>query len=158
MSIYRAYQAPPRWPFQPVVDGKYIQQAPSKSWREGKYNKDIAVLTGFNSDEGATFVPSDKSTGEEFRAFFRQLLPGADSHVLDRIRDLYPDPEVHKDSPYRHNSGKSAQYKRLAAAYGDYAYISAVKETAENMSRNGSMVWKYHFDYASKRNCPDLTA
>jgi carboxylesterase type B len=150
-AIFNAYKSPPRWPFQPVIDGKYIQQSPTKSWDEELYNKGVSVITGFNTDEGSMFVPKDKQSNKEFRAFWQTILPGASSELLDTIEKLYPDPVSEQDSPYRGDSKLGEQFKRLSAAFGDYVYTSTVKETAQSMANGGSKVWKYHFDFASKR-------
>lgn len=109
------------------------------------------MLTGFNSDEGSIFVPTDKKTDAEYRDFWAESLPRANASVLNRIAELYPDPDANQTFPYLRDAAKGSQFGRLSAAYGDYAYISAVAETAKSLAKAGSKVWKYHFDYTPKR-------
>lgn len=150
--MYAEYSSPAiRWPFQPVVDGKYVKQSPTQSWRDGSFNR-VPVLTGFNTDEGSVFVPMNLNTTAQFRSVFASLLPLANSTVLDMIESLYPDPVTDSSSPYA-NSPQSPQYRRIAAAYGDYAYISTVKENALSLATFNQTVWKYHFNYTATRMC-----
>lgn len=72
----------------------------------------------------------------------------ADDATLDKIEQLYPDPTSNPQSPYRY-SPFSPQWSRLAAAYGDNAYISTVRGTAlavAGAKDKNAPIWKYHFD------------
>lgn len=151
-TMYIAYSPTIRWPFQPVVDGTYVKQSPTQSWRESRFNK-VPVITGFNTDEGSVFVPKGLNTTAQYRAFFQTLFPLANATVLDKIESLYPDPVTNPSSPYA-NSPLSPQYQRVSAAYGDYAYISTVKENARSLAKGGAPVWKYHFSYTATREFP----
>lgn len=153
-TLYAAYSPTIRWPFQPVIDNSYVKQSPTESWRDGSFNK-VPVITGFNTDEGSGFVPRNLNTTAEYRDFFATLFPLANSSVLDTIEALYPDPVTNPSSPYA-NSPVSPQFNRVSAAYGDYAYISTVKENAESLARGGAPVWKYHFNYTATRKSPHL--
>lgn len=148
-TMYISYSPTIRWPFQPVVDNDYVKQSPTASWRDGSFNK-VPVITGFNTDEGSGFVPRNLNTTADYRAFWATLFPLANSTVLDKIEALYPDPVTTPSSPYA-NSALSPQFQRVSAAYGDYAYISTVKENAESLARGGAPVWKYHFNYTATR-------
>lgn len=97
------------------------------------------------------FVPKDKRSKEEFRAFWQTILPGANSSLLDMIDKIYPDSVSEQASPYQGDSKGDEQFRRLPASFGDYVHISTVKNTAESMAKGGSRVWKYHFDFAPKR-------
>jgi acetylcholinesterase len=103
------------------------------------------VLTGYNTDEGTGFVPRGMNTTEEFRAFWRTLFPLATEAQLDHIEEIYPDPEVVEDSVYK-TTPFGRQFSRIAAAYGDYAYGSTVRQNALEVARFGGQVWKYRFD------------
>ncbi|KAJ9094099.1 hypothetical protein QFC21_006200 [Naganishia friedmannii] len=152
-TMYAEYSRPAiRWPFQPVVDGQYVKQSPTQSWRDGSFNK-VPVLTGFNTDEGSVWVPMNYNTTAQFRSLFASLLPLANSTVLDTLEALYPDPVTDSSSPYV-NSPQSPQYLRLSAAYGDFAYISTAKENAQSLAKGGVPVWKYHFNYTATPQSP----
>ncbi|KAL8277278.1 hypothetical protein RQP46_010347 [Phenoliferia psychrophenolica] len=144
-SMYNKYNYSLRWPFQPVVDYKYIARAAHKSWQMGAFQK-VDILTGFNSDEGSIFAPQNLSTSAEFRDWWKVLVPTLTSDLLDEIEELYPDPSA-PGSPYA-NSTLSPQYTRMVDAYGDYAYISQVQANAIEASSwevSGGSVYKYHF-------------
>ncbi|KAF8602860.1 triacylglycerol lipase FGL4 [Ceratobasidium sp. AG-I] len=143
-SVYSKYNAAVTWPFQPVVDNKFIARAAHLSWESGKFNK-VAILTGFNSDEGSGFVPHNLNTTAQFQQFFKTLAPAISDSQLATVAELYPAPEV-PGSPYA-NSLLSPQFSRVSAAYGDFAYIAQVQATAIYASAKNVSVWKYHFAY-----------
>ncbi|KAH7341284.1 Alpha/Beta hydrolase protein [Rhizoctonia solani] len=106
-----------------------------------------ASLSIFNKydDEGAGFVPRNMNTTEQFQQFFKNLAPTISDSQLDTVANLYPAPDV-PGSPYA-NSPFSPQFSRIAAAYGDFAYIAQVQATAVYASKLNLPVWKYHFAY-----------
>jgi triacylglycerol lipase len=119
-----------RWPFQPAIDGVIIPKAPIDSWKAGEIHK-VPILTGFNSDEGTGFIDTAVKESHEFRDFFETLIPKLSSADLKELEELYPDPATHPDSPYVDTRvGVGAQFKRLAAAFGHFAYICPVRHTA----------------------------
>ncbi|QRW04087.1 Carboxylesterase family [Ceratobasidium sp. AG-Ba] len=130
------------WPFQPVVDQKFIARAAHISWETGQFNK-VPILTGFNSDEGTGFVPQNLNTTTQFNAFFKNLAPLISASQLATVDKLYPDPNI-AGSPYA-NSIISPQFSRVAAAYGDFAYIAQVQANAIYATTKHVPVWKYHF-------------
>lgn len=151
-NLYSVNNGPLTWPFQPVVDGKYVARPPSQSWDEGFFNK-VPILTGFNTNDGSVFVPRNLNATAQFRAYLANLLPLANTTVLDKIEQLYPDPVTNPSSPYNSTApGFSIQFQRLAAAVGDYSYISTVRKTARTVSQNSqsaNTVYKYRFDHGT---------
>lgn len=114
-------------------------------WRTGKWHK-IPILTGFNTNEGAMFVPSTLSKSEQFSAFFRTLLPGLSDEDLTTLDEVYPDPVSHPTSKYlEERKGLAAQFKRVEQAYSHYAYIAPVRQTANFASEGPAPVYLYHF-------------
>ncbi|KAH8899543.1 alpha/beta-hydrolase [Thozetella sp. PMI_491] len=173
-AVWKKYERDVTWPFQPTTDGPNalanssqpvfkpnsstaatvypaIPDLPVVSWRQGKHLR-IPLLTGFNTNEGAIFVPSQLETNDDFRAFFQTLIPAFNKSDLDALEALYPDPVTVGDSPYRNvPAGKGKQWARLDAAYSHYAYICPVIQTAHFLSTStdasGSRppVYVYHF-------------
>lgn len=143
------------WPFQPVIDGPnplanssqtaeltpaspnlppIIPDLPINSWLAGAHLR-IPIITGFNTNEGTSFVPEDAATNADFRAFFRNLIPSLSATDLDYLEALYPDPVTDRSSPYKAvPRGKGKQWARLDAAYAHYAYICPVLQTAHFMT------------------------
>ncbi|EYE94768.1 putative extracellular lipase [Aspergillus ruber CBS 135680] len=130
-TIFDRYNPSVRWAFQPVIDGDLIKQRPIDAWHSGKWNR-MPILTGFNTNEGTYYVPESMSTSDEFTSFFHTLLPAYTEKDLQKINKLYPDPALDTSSIYAEtrNISVGAQYKRVEAAYGHYAYACPVRQTA----------------------------
>ncbi|EEH19525.2 hypothetical protein PABG_01844 [Paracoccidioides brasiliensis Pb03] len=145
--IFSRYEPSNRWAFQPVIDGDIIQQAPIRGWETGKWNE-VPILTGYNTNEGAPFVPSGMSKSEEFIEFFSTLIPAMPESDLQRLDKLYPDPLKDPSSPYveMRNIEVGSQFKRAEAAYGHFAYICPIRQTAHHASGGQEApVFLYHW-------------
>lgn len=130
-KVFDKYNPSLRWAFQPVIDGEVIPRPPLESWRQGKWHK-VPLMTGFQRNEGSLYVPKAMARSEEFTGYFRDLLPLLSEDDLETIDRLYPDPATTEDSQYKETrEGVGAQYKRIEAAYGHYAYVAPVRQTAE---------------------------
>ncbi|OJD20262.1 hypothetical protein ACJ73_08405 [Blastomyces percursus] len=146
-KIFSRYEPSDRWAFQPVIDGDIIKQAPVQAWKSGNWNK-VPILTGFNTNEGTSFVPSRMSKSEEFMNFFRLLIPAMPEKDLNKLDQLYPDPLKYPSSPYveTRNIRVGAQFKRVEAAYGQFAYICPVRQTVHLASETQQApVFLYHW-------------
>ena len=150
-AIWTKYDPSVRWPFQPTIDGPspgaFITQPPISSWKAGKFHR-VPILTGYNTNEGAMFTPPGISTPLAFTSFFRTLLPGLSETDLTTLEDLYPDPSTDSSSIYRETRrGLGAQFKRTEQAYGHFAYVAPVKQTARFAANaeNAAPVYLYHF-------------
>lgn len=136
-----------RWAWQPVIDGELISRRPLSAWHSGNWNK-VPILTGFNHNEGTMYVPKSISTSADFRSFWSTLLPQLSEKELDGIDALYPDPSIYPDSEYTdtRNLDVGSQYKRLEAAYGHYAYVCPVRQTAVlGTSSQNPPIYLYHW-------------
>lgn len=163
VMVWADHQAAVTWPFQPVVedsttnasgndgDAAVIPYTPLRLWDQFADKivdacrtdtdtppQNIAIITGFCSHEGTSFVPSRASTNADFRAFFATLIPSFSASDLDELERLYPDPVTDPTSPYKNNEstcrGKGAQFTRLHEAYAHYGYICPVLHTAHKIS------------------------
>lgn len=136
ITVFDKYNPSLKWAFQPVIDGEIIPRPPLDSWRQGKWHK-VPIMTGFQRNEGSLYVDKAMSKSEEFVDFFRNLLPLLSEQDLTTIDRLYPDPSTLPTSPYvEDRDGVGAQYKRIEAAYGHYAYVAPVRQTAEFASES----------------------
>ncbi|KAE8395541.1 alpha/beta-hydrolase [Aspergillus alliaceus] len=131
-TVFDRYNPSIRWAFQPVIDGELIKKRPIDAWHSGHWNK-MPILTGFNTNEGTYYVPASMSKSDEFPEFFRTLLPAYTDADIKTIDTLYPDPAKDISSPYVDTRGLPVgpQYKRVEAAYGQYAYACPVRQTAK---------------------------
>jgi carboxylesterase type B len=146
-TVFDRYNPSLRWAFQPVIDEDIISRKPLDAWRSQLWNK-VPIMTGFNSNEGTMYVVKSMSDPSQFRDFWHRLLPELSSSDLDTIDRLYPDPSVDSASPYvetRGCQGLGSQYKRIEAAYGHYAYVAPVRQTAEFASTQGVPVYLYNW-------------
>ena len=149
-SLFNYYDPSVRWPFQPVIEGPggFIKEAPIDAWRGGKWHK-VPILTGFNTNEGARFVPAGAATGKEFTKFFRTLLPSLSDKDLAKLNEVYPDPLIHSSSKYKETrKGLGSQFKRMEQAYGHFAYICPVRHTS-HFAASDVPVYMYHFAVSS---------
>ncbi|KAM5450662.1 hypothetical protein MaudCBS49596_004193 [Microsporum audouinii] len=147
IDIFNRYNPSDRWAFQPVIDGEIISEAPVLAWMFNSWNK-IPILTGFNTDEGSPFAPSGMDTSAEFNKFFTDLIPALADADINMLNKLYPDPAVDSSSPYLDTRPISvgSQYKRATAAYGQYAYICPIQQTAYHASAGQTPpVFLYHW-------------
>jgi acetylcholinesterase len=151
-AVYDAYNPSIRWPFQPVIDGPggLIPTAPISAWEAGNWTR-VPILTGFNTDEGALFVPHSPATNKDFTDFFHTLLPSLSEQDIKVLQTTYPDPVTNLDSPYRETArGVGPQFERLEQAYGQFAYVAPVRQTARYVAADegkdgGVPVYLYHF-------------
>ncbi|KAJ4306863.1 hypothetical protein N0V88_000234 [Collariella sp. IMI 366227] len=152
--IWDKYEDAVTWPFQPVIDGPHplansslppkpttcplIPDLPINLWLANSHLR-VPIITGYNTNDGATFVPTTASDTSSFRSFFLTLLPPHPSD-LDDLESFYPDPVTHpKNNPYARplpRGIKGKQFHRLEAAYSHYAYICPVLQTAHYMSQS----------------------
>ncbi|KFY60471.1 hypothetical protein V496_05322 [Pseudogymnoascus sp. VKM F-4515 (FW-2607)] len=153
-SVFQQYAPSLRWPFQPVIDGPggMIPCAPLESWKARAYHK-VPILTGFNTNEGSMFIDTSIDDPKEFDKFFETLIPNFTEKDFRELNELYPDPSKSPgpESKYTEDRpGLGRQYKRLARAYGDFAYIAPVRHTAHFASAldrpDDAAVWMYQFD------------
>lgn len=147
--VFDRYNPSLRWAFQPVIDGEMILRRPIETWRSGNYYH-VPIMTGFNGNEGSLYVDKLMSTNEQFVDFFRTLVPKLSDADFDTIvNKLYPDPETSGDLTYKETRTSpeiGPQYKRIEAAYGQYAYVAPVRQTAEFASKSQSEpVFLYHW-------------
>ncbi|KAL2116624.1 hypothetical protein VTJ04DRAFT_8792 [Mycothermus thermophilus] len=167
--VWDKYVPSVTWPFQPVIDGPSphspspsslssssasdplppptIPTLPLRSWLSGRHLR-IPIITGFNTNEGTSFIPATAQTNSDFRRFFQTLIPSLTQSDLDQLDRLYPDPVTSPTSPYRGGipKGKGRQWRRLDQAYAHYAYICPVLQTAHYMSEAGvADVYVYRF-------------
>jgi carboxylesterase type B len=141
-AIFEKYNPSVRWPFQPVIDGPggMIPIAPITAWKAGSFHR-VPILTGFNANEGSIFVPGTASKSQEFTDFFRTLLPSLPKDDLVLLNEVYPDPLLGKDEKYKETRrGLGAQFMRLEQAYGHFAYVAPVLQTALFVSSSSPSV------------------
>ncbi|CAK3925486.1 carboxylesterase family [Lecanosticta acicola] len=149
-AVFDEYNPSVRWAWQPVLDDDIISRRPLDAWKSGKWHK-VPVLTGFNHNEGTMYVPKKLQKSDEFTGFFATLLPQLTKSDVKKLDALYPNPAKDDSSPYVDTRdlgslGIGEQFKRVEAAYGHYAYVCPVRQTAEYGTQDGEQpVFLYHW-------------
>ncbi|KAK2000676.1 carboxylesterase [Colletotrichum falcatum] len=155
VAVFDKYNPSLRWAFQPVIDGDVVPRPPMESWRLGRWRR-VPVMTGFNRNEGSIYISKEVSASDDFTRFFADLLPLLSAEDVGAIDRLYPDPLAVADSPYRQRpEGAGAQYRRLEVAYGQYAYVAPVRQTADLASRAASAQPVYLYQWALESSVLD---
>lgn len=152
-DVFAKYNPSVRWAWQPVLDNDIISRRPLDAWHSGNWNK-VPILTGSNHNEGTMYVSKDLSTSKEFTDFFSTLLPQLSDQDLETLNTLYPDPAIDAQSPYIETRpvALGPQYKRVEAAYGQYAYVCPVHQTAIYGSASPADPPVYHYHWAQNRS------
>lgn len=146
-EVFNKYDPARTWPWQPVHGGSLFEQPGSISGIQGRFHR-VPVITTTTSDEGKEYVPTEIETNEGYLQFMKGVAPGLTDEDLKRMHALYPDPATDSSSPYV-SSLNSTQFDRLAATWGDYAYLCPSRETAYRISRAGVPVWKLRWNAAN---------
>jgi carboxylesterase type B len=150
----------------PILDGVFLSQLPSLSFKEGKV-ADVAILAGANTDEGtATFFGPRNSLNSDADvvAYLRKMGRGLNNSTIADIMALYPDDPT-LGCPYNTGSGRfpenGLQYKRGAAIAGDQAIHAGRRATAKYFASTDNCrkpVYSYRFDQAPWNNIEPLVA
>lgn len=144
-AVFDKYNPSLQWAWQPVIDGDIIQRPPLETWRSGKWHR-MPIMTGFTRNEGSLYVPRQLDEAADFTSFFATLIPLLDDPELAGLNLLYPDPLDNSDSPYKETrTGVGKQYKRLEAAYANYAYQAPCRQTAEFGAAASMPVYVYQW-------------
>jgi carboxylesterase type B len=154
-TIWNRYNGAIRWPFQPTIDGPggVIPDLPLQSWQKGNVLR-IPVLTGFNTNEGAIFLPTGVSDSSALRQVMGAIIPALNETSLEVMEAIYPDPLTSAEGRDMYitkpPAGFGKQFWRLDDAYAHYAYICPVLQTGHyvssyNTSNSEPPVYIYQF-------------
>ncbi|QSZ31432.1 hypothetical protein DSL72_000997 [Monilinia vaccinii-corymbosi] len=87
--------------FGPTVDGTFVPELPAKLLRDGKFYKNVKVMTAHNSNEGAFFASPFLSTEASLSDNLVSVLPTISKSTLSYVTGtLYP-PVYNGSYPYR---------------------------------------------------------
>ncbi|KAL3489122.1 Alpha/Beta hydrolase protein [Aspergillus germanicus] len=132
--------------FGPTIDGDFVQTYRSQQIKRGGFVR-VPIITGANSDEGASMSPTGISTTGDFRATLSSFLP---SSFQDAILKAYPDDlsinVVASLGDQRPALPYGAQFRRSASFWGDYYFIASRRETAKTWASHGLPAYAYRFN------------
>ena len=123
--------------FGPTVDGVFIPNLPGKLLLEGRFNHDVKLMIGHNSNESFFFTPNFETTTSQFNNFTRSYLPSAAStSVTDYIENtLYP-PVFGGTCPYRNG------FQRLQLFIAESTFTCNTRYLARGFGNN---TYSYEF-------------
>ncbi|KAI1107313.1 alpha/beta-hydrolase [Jackrogersella minutella] len=155
-AIWKKYYASLRWSFQPVIDGPggIIPDLPLNSWQKGNVLR-IPILTGFNTNEGAIFVPAHANNASAMNTLMSNLIPSLNKTDIGTMDKMYPDPNstlgetLYVTQP---PAGFGTQFWRLDDVYAHYAYICPVLQAADKASTATDAAPVYTYHYAARSN------
>lgn len=103
--------------FGPSVDGVFVPDLPGKLLLEGKYDQNISLLAGHNTNESSTFTPNYLTTTEGFDSYVVSNMPESSGEVIGYIENtLYP-PVFNGTYPY---TNEFERLQLLLAEWGFY--------------------------------------
>ncbi|KAL3453927.1 Alpha/Beta hydrolase protein [Aspergillus insuetus] len=144
--------------FGPTIDGDFVQTYRSQQTKRGGFVR-VPIITGANSDEGASMSPTGISTTEDFRATLSSFLP---SSFQDAILKAYPDDlsvnVVASLGDQRPALPYGAQFRRSASFWGDYYFIASRRETARTWASYGIPAYAYRFNAIPAGVPPEIGA
>ncbi|KAJ0165631.1 Lipase 1 [Colletotrichum tanaceti] len=161
LGATRSAPVPAWWP---SIDGDFIQKPPTWQMLEGDIAP-VSVIIGANNDEGLLSVNSiapGLETEAEVAFVLQASFPAARPSTIQELLAAYPvdgpnppyslpvspDPadDVFCAALRDANMTCGAQYRRLAAIFGDYAQASGRRLTAREWARAGIPAYSYRFD------------
>ncbi|KAI1179475.1 carboxylesterase 3 [Nemania sp. FL0916] len=154
-EMWRKWSGSLRWPFQPVIDGPggVVPDLPINSWRKGNVLR-IPILTGFNTNEGATFVPKNENNATAVQNLMTSIIPALNKTDVAKLDTLYPRVSTSEGNALYANEQQSTKFGlefwRLDDAYAHYAYICPVLQTATLASTAAGAAPVYVYHYAAR--------
>ncbi|KAF2019233.1 alpha/beta-hydrolase, partial [Aaosphaeria arxii CBS 175.79] len=129
----------------PVIDGDIIRNYGSLQLERGEFVK-VPIITGANSDEGASLGPK----GINSTAAFLATISNFPSFFQEAILKAYPDDlttnVVASLGNQRPGPPYGAQFRRAATYFGDVLFIASRRETAKTWAANGVPAYAYRFN------------
>jgi acetylcholinesterase len=146
-------------PFNPVVDGDFIQKFTSIQLAAGDFVH-VPIIDGANTDEGTAFGPQGINTTAEFRAYLETHggLPLGDNNGLPdffatELLAAYPEsfvtagiPPVAEIGSGAYSGPAGSQYRRTAAYAGDAVFIAGRRLTCQTWAGAGVPAYCYRFN------------
>lgn len=132
--------------FGPTIDGDFIRTYGSQQLSRGQFVK-VPIITGANSDEGASLGPTGINTTADFKASLSSFRPVS---FQDVILEAYPDDlsvnVIASLGDQRPAPPYGAQFRRSASFWGDYYFIASRRETAKTWASHDIPAYAYRFN------------
>jgi carboxylesterase type B len=141
----------------PSIDGDIIRGYGSVQLSRGDFVK-VPIITGANSDEGASF----SAQGINDTSTFQATLSKFPAKFQEEILHLYPD-DVSQNvvaslGTRRPGLPYGAHFRRSATYQGDFVFIAARRQTAATWAMNGLSAYAYRFNAIPHGVPPEIGA
>ncbi|KAK7978327.1 hypothetical protein PG996_004370 [Apiospora saccharicola] len=153
-ALVGKYWSTLQWPFQPAIDGAggVVPDLPRESWAKGNVLR-IPIITGFDTNEGAIFVPTTSSNMSALNTLMTSLVPALNETSIKLMDELYPNVNT-TDGRSLYTlalpKGFGTQFWRLDDAYAHYAYICPVLQQATLASTSTPKAPVYVYQFAAR--------
>ncbi|KAF2444208.1 carboxylesterase family protein-like protein [Karstenula rhodostoma CBS 690.94] len=77
--------------YSPVVDGLFVPLLPGQLLAQGRFDKNVRVMVGHNTNEGPYFTPPYANSTERIASLLKSTIPNIPQSSVDYLTDtLYP--------------------------------------------------------------------
>jgi carboxylesterase type B len=126
--------------FEGIAHTTFIPDAPSRLLYQGKFAKNISIITGWNENDGSIFAPSTIRTEHDLLLWLKDENPGLAKATINEALALYPTALFYDDLL----ENVTAQYFRAAQIIRDYYFTCPSLLLAQAMANySGSATRNY---------------
>ncbi|KAK2749088.1 carboxylesterase family protein [Colletotrichum kahawae] len=129
----------------PIIDGDIVQNYGSVHLQRGEFVR-VPIITGANSDEGASLGPQGINSTEDFKATLASLPASFRNEILRAYPDDLSVNVVASLGQQRPGPPYGAQFRRSASYWGDVYFIAARRQTATTWASHGLAAYSYRFN------------
>lgn len=133
--------------FMPCLDGDFIQKRTSLQLDAGEFVH-VPIISGANSDEGASFSPSPVNDTEDLRTYI--MANGVPANLTEQLLVAYPDDlsvnVIASLGDTRPSAEFGAQFRRSASYFGDQVFIANRRKTCETWAAANLPAYCYRFN------------
>lgn len=125
----------------PVVDGEFLPDLPEELLRNGSFHRDVDVMTGTTSNEGALYamLPPDQVENGVERDLFESFIKG--SVVFIRGRNALAEEAVLNEyTDHADPENKLNMRRSMFECPGDYAFVAPMLRDAKAYSKVSTFV------------------
>ena len=132
-------QKPALFIYGPTVDGDLVPDYTYEQFQNGQF-RHIPMIFGDTSNEGTVFADKNTASVREADTFIRDEFPQIKPNQLDRINDMYLQPDQ-----THHYPNSKPYWRPLSNAYGEMRYICPGIELSNLTTDAGVPTWNYHY-------------
>jgi len=126
--------------FFPTIDGSYVPAAPSTLIRAGRFHKDVAVIAGWNENDGSIFAPPTLNGSSAVLAYLHSAYPNLSSTTLSRLVSLYP---ISAFQAAAQSLAISPFFLQASLIYRDVNFACGAIDVAHHVARFNSASYLY---------------